>query len=168
MQSCAELSQASRDIALRGPGRRSAPSLPGVPDAGPRSATAATTIAFGFRAFSRNSLNARHRKISANRRHHHHIGRPYSMERVRPKMARTFARRYPDRTGKLRFLFPHRNLHYHQHRAQFDLLDFSALSRRVLENRIQFKGAWILAVYPGARRRSARFLWAARSDSSKA
>jgi hypothetical protein len=141
--------------------------LPGVPDAGPRSATAPTTIAVVFRAFSRNSLNARHGKISADRRHHHHIDRPSFLERVRSEMARTFARRYPDRAGQLRFLFPHRYLHYHQHRAQFDLLDLSALSRRVLENRMQFKGAWILAVSPAARLRLEQFLWVARSDSSK-
>jgi hypothetical protein len=104
------------------------PSLPGVPDGGPRSATAATTIAFVFRVFSRNSLNARHRKISADGRHHHRVDWSSFLERVRSEMARTFARRYPDRAGQLRFLFPHRHLHYHQHRAQFDLLDFSALS----------------------------------------
>jgi hypothetical protein len=103
--------------------------VPGVANTGPWSATAATTIAFVFRAFGRNLVNARHGEISADRRHHHHIDRPSFLERVRSKMARTFARRYPDRAGKLRFLFPHRHLHYHQHRAQFDLLDLSALKQ---------------------------------------
>jgi len=57
-----------------------------------------------------------------------HFGaRPYIMERICTEVARSVARRHPDRARALLVLFPDRYLHNYQHRAEFVVLDFSAV-----------------------------------------